>query len=84
MICKKCGHINALTKKTCNYCGAILEGYTLNNVTGEYGYRGGDGYFYKTKDDYEAAFRNQKVKSPSSALDLEKWDHEAEDAVQNT
>ena len=33
-------------KRTCSECGALLEGYTLNNVTGEYGYRGADGGFF--------------------------------------
>jgi hypothetical protein len=39
-------------KRTCSECGAFLEGYTLNNVTGEYGYRGADGNFYKSEEEY--------------------------------
>lgn len=34
-------------------CGACLEGYTFNNVTGEYGYRGSDGYFYHSEEEYK-------------------------------
>ena len=52
MICKKCGAENGDAKRTCSRCGAFLEGYTLNNVTGEYGYRGADGKFYKTEEEY--------------------------------
>lgn len=53
MVCKICGEENGDCKKCCSRCGAFLEGYTFNNVTGVYGYRGGDGRFYKTKEDYE-------------------------------
>jgi hypothetical protein len=41
-------------KRTCSRCGAFLEGYTLNNVTGEYGYRGADGGWYKSEEEYRA------------------------------
>ena len=41
-------------KRTCSSCGAFLEGYTLNNVTGEYGYRGADGGWYKSEEEYRA------------------------------
>lgn len=34
-------------KKTCYNCGAVLSGWTVNNVTGEYGYRNSDGSFTK-------------------------------------
>ena len=54
MICKKCGEENAEMKKCCSSCGAFLEGYTFNNVTAEFGYRGGDGNFYKSEEDYKA------------------------------
>lgn len=54
MRCKKCGKENAEMKKCCSSCGAFLEGYTFNNVTAEFGYRGGDGNFYKSKEDYKA------------------------------
>ncbi len=41
-----------MLKRTCQYCGSFLEGYTVNNVTGEFGYRGGDGGWYKNEQDY--------------------------------
>lgn len=52
MICKRCGAEMPDAKRTCSECGAFLEGYTLNNVTGEYGYRGADGNFYKSEEEY--------------------------------
>lgn len=45
MICKKCYTNNAPLKKCCSNCGAFLEGATINNTTGEYGYRNADGSF---------------------------------------
>lgn len=54
MKCKKCGEENGDAKRTCSRCGAFLEGYTLNNVTGEYGYRGADGGWYKSEEEYRA------------------------------
>lgn len=53
MRCKRCGAENPDAKRCCTECGAILEGYTLNNVTGMYGYRGADGQFYKSEEDYQ-------------------------------
>ena len=53
MICKKCGKGNAPAKRCCSSCGAFLEGYTFNNVTGEYGYRGGDGGWYINETEYK-------------------------------
>lgn len=47
MNCPKCGASNAPLKKCCYRCGAILSGWTVNNVTGEYGYRNADGTFTK-------------------------------------
>ena len=47
MDCPKCGASNAPLKKTCHNCGAVLSGWTVNNVTGEYGYRNSDGSFTK-------------------------------------
>lgn len=47
MDCPKCGASNAPLKKCCYRCGTILSGYTINNVTGEYGYRNPDGSFTK-------------------------------------
>ena len=52
-------------KRTCSECGAFLEGYTLNNVTGEYGYRGADGNFYKSEEEY----RSQSSAALQSAID---------------
>jgi hypothetical protein len=52
--CKQCGEENGDAKRTCSRCGAFLEGYTLNNVTGEYGYRGADGGWYKSEEEYRA------------------------------
>ncbi len=52
-------------KRTCSECGAFLEGYTLNNVTGEYGYRGADGNFYKSEEEY----RIQSSAAVQSAID---------------
>lgn len=52
MKCKRCGAKMPDAKRTCSRCGAFLEGYTLNNVTGEYGYRGADGNFYKSEEEY--------------------------------
>lgn len=52
MKCKRCGADNPEAKRCCTECGAFLEGYTLNNVTVEYGYRGADGQFYKSEEDY--------------------------------
>lgn len=52
MECIKCGASNAPLKKSCYRCGAILSGYTINNVTGEYGFRNPDGTF--TKEPTEA------------------------------
>ena len=49
MICKRCGADNGDCKRTCCQCGAFLEGYTLNNVTGEFGYRGADGRWYQSE-----------------------------------
>lgn len=61
MKCKRCGTENPDAKRTCMECGAILEGYTFNNVTGEYGYRGADGNFYKNVRAYRMV---QAVNAP--------------------
>lgn len=45
MKCKNCGHENAPLKKSCEQCGKILEGYCINNMTGEYGIRDKEGIF---------------------------------------
>lgn len=45
MICNNCGREVADVKKTCPYCGEYLTGWTVNNVTGELGYKNEDGSF---------------------------------------
>lgn len=45
MICKKCSTENAPIKKTCSNCHSILVGNTINNVTGEIGFRNKKGLF---------------------------------------
>lgn len=65
MRCINCGAENPDARKTCSECGAFLEGYTLNNVTGEYGYRGADGNFYKSEEEY----RSQSSAAVQSAID---------------
>ena len=68
MKCKRCGAEMPDAKRTCSECGAFLEGYTLNNVTGEYGYRGADGNFYKSEEEY----RSQSSAAVQSAIDHKK------------
>lgn len=46
MKCYHCGRDVPYVKKTCPYCGSFMVGYTVNNATGEYGYRDEDGMFY--------------------------------------
>jgi hypothetical protein len=46
MICKQCEKDNGFAKKCCSSCGAFLEGWTINNVTGKFGYRDKDGGFF--------------------------------------
>lgn len=65
MKCKRCGAEMPDAKRTCSECGAFLEGYTLNNVTGEYGYRGADGNFYKSEEEY----RSQSSAAVQSEID---------------
>ena len=60
MICKKCGEENGDAKRTCSRCGAILEGYTLNNVTGGW---------YKSEEHYRA---NCSAAAHSDAIDTAK------------
>lgn len=45
MICKKCGHENSVIKDVVNLVDSILEGWTINNTTGKYGYRTSAGEF---------------------------------------
>lgn len=49
MRCEYCGTSNAPLKKCCSNCGEILSGTTINNVTGEAGYRLKDGAFIKSE-----------------------------------
>lgn len=77
MKCKRCGEENGDAKRTCSRCGAFLEGYTLNNVTGEYGYRGADGYFYKSEEEY----RSQSSAAVQSAIDHAKVEPSAAECV---
>ncbi len=65
MKCKRCGAEMPDAKITCSECGAFLEGNALNNVTGEYGYRGADGNFYKSEEEY----RMQSSAAVQSAID---------------
>lgn len=59
MDCKKCGSGNAPLKKCCTNCGAFLEGFAVNNVTGQVGYRNSDGSFKPTESETRNAM--QKV-----------------------
>ena len=61
MECPKCGANNAPLKKTCYNCGSILSGWTVNNVTGEYGYRNPDGSFTKEPEGVMMADAKQKI-----------------------
>lgn len=45
MKCIICKHDNAPLKKTCEECGGVLSGTTINNVTGQQGFRNLDGSF---------------------------------------
>ena len=69
MECKRCGADNPPAKRTCMECGAILEGYTFNNVTGEFGYRGGDGEWYKSEEEYLLS-SHKKLWEPSKPYQM--------------
>ena len=71
MKCKKCGEENSDAKRTCSRCGVFLEGYTLNNVTGEYGYRGADGNFYKSEEDFRARCSGATLSPDGKQIDLQ-------------
>lgn len=45
MKCNHCGSDNGSVKKCCHQCGNVLEGRTINNVTGKVGLRNFDGSF---------------------------------------
>ena len=49
-ICQECGEHNAICKRICMGCGAFLEGWTINNVTGKLGYRSADGRWTDVRD----------------------------------
>lgn len=70
MICEKCGKSNAPIKKCCASCGSFLVGMTINNVTGKYGYRGGDGMFYNSKEEYEAEKYKDELKIMSKTIEV--------------
>ena len=53
--CRACGTKNPPVKKTCANCGTMLEGRTVNNVTGKWGYRHADGSFTPDADAVRAA-----------------------------
>lgn len=61
MKCKNCGAENSDGRKCCTECGEFLEGYTVNNVTGEYGYRGGNGNWYRSAYDYTTMTRLKQM-----------------------
>lgn len=48
-----------------------LRGY-VNNITGQYGYRGADGFFYKSEDDYRA---KSSVVNPNSLDEFSLREH---------
>lgn len=52
MKCLNCKHENAQIKKSCENCGKFIEGFTMNNVSGEYGYRDHKGYFHSMDSEY--------------------------------
>ena len=68
MKCNNCGKDNPPVKKCCQQCGDILEGTTLNNVTGEPGYRGGDGVFYSSKEESDKRSLNILNDLPDSSV----------------
>lgn len=72
MICKKCGAVNSDMRKCCMKCGSFLEGWTVNNITRQYGYRGADGFFYKSEDDYRA---KSSVVNPNSLDEFSLREH---------
>lgn len=60
MKCTKCRTDNAPAKKTCENCGTILSGVTINNVTGQKGVRNPDGSFNLTANE-ECTARHLKL-----------------------
>lgn len=71
MVCKRCGAENPDTKRCCGDCGAFLEGYTLNNVTGKYGYRGGDGGWYNNEEEYRAKCSGVSMSPDGQHIDVQ-------------
>ena len=63
-ICSECGEHNAPLKRTCIRCGAILDGWTVNNVTGEYGYRSKDGTFTTLKEMNQGKIKEDVAPAP--------------------
>jgi len=71
MKCKRCGADNPDAKRCCGNCGAFLEGYTFNNITGEYGYRGGDGGWYKNEEEYRAKRSGASMSPDGQQLNIQ-------------
>lgn len=71
MKCLNCGHENPDLKKTCERCGAILEGECINNVTGEKGYRGADGGFYPNKETYLEIMEIRRVEAEKAQKNVQ-------------
>lgn len=51
MTCNHCGREVPDIKKTCPFYGSFMAGYTVNNVTGERGFKDGDGTFHPCKEE---------------------------------
>ena len=70
MKCYHCGRDVPYVKKTCPYCGSFMVGYTVNNATGEYGYRDEDGMFYPCNHE-KSKESSQKMNSIWIARDID-------------
>lgn len=62
--CRRCGTEQDSSIKCCRNCGVFMEGPAINNVTGEAGYRGADGVFYKSFQEYSRRDGRQDVGRP--------------------
>jgi len=60
-VCRECGEHNPPLKKTCQRCGAFLAGWTVNNVTGKFGYRNKDGTFATMQEMNENSGTRERV-----------------------
>lgn len=70
MKCKTCTQENGECRKTCCYCGKILEGYCINNVSGNHGYRGANGMFYESEQHYLNQIKMSETKRIAVAGDI--------------